>query len=571
MMKQNKHDKSECKQVRMILSVFGILFAMIAGTYLYFYQFEKNVQEYLDIAVSNGEVTEVSYVQIMDDSTQKVNIVWQSNSNEEGKYLFLPSFAECDDVKVRLYAEDNGVLEATLRKKDEETSIHIQTEQEGVLWENLGTGDFVIDVNETKTEFAIYKSANMPSIWLDVEHAEGLKYIEADKEHVSAANVTVLTADGQTDYSGRVEQFKGHGNSTWDNAKRSYKMYLQQKNSLLGMGKCKKWVLISNVLDDSMMRNKLFTDMAKSCGLEHTMDNTWVDLYIDGEYRGLYLLSEKIDINSENFDIGDLEKETKELNEEEMDSFDVYQMENGEFRVQGWNVPKEPSNNTGGYLIELDYYKRYRGEPSKFHTLSDQYVVVKSPEYATVNQIGYIAGFVQGFENAIFSGDGKNDNGVHYTQYIDVESFAKKYVLDEISKNIDSGYSSSYFYKPKDDMKMYAGPIWDYDMALGNNRTWGEAEQLEDPNGFYVNNHGWSQALYAQPEFYEQALYEYGKYFEPYLRKADRIIAGYEKEIEAAADMNNVMWSKPDWRNDVEEMEQFLEQRRLFLNSEWKK
>ena len=571
MMKQNKHDKSERKQVRMILSVFGILFAMIAGTYLYCYQSEKNAQEYLDIAVSDNKVTNVSYVQMIDDSIEKVNISWQSNSDGDGKYLFLPSFAECDDVKLRLYAVKDAESEVVFRKKDEEESMKITTGQEGVLWKNLGSGNFVIDVNGTETEFTICQSANMPSIWLDIEHAEGLSYIESDKEHVSAAEVTVLTAVGQMDYSGRVEQFKGHGNSTWERPKRSYKMYLQQKNSLLGMDKCKKWVLLSNVMDDSMMRNKLFTDMAKSCGLENTMDNAWVDLYVDGEYRGLYLLSEKIDINSENFDIGDLEKETKALNEEEMDTHNVYQMENGEFFVQGWMIPNEPSNNTGGYLLELDYRRRYKGEASKFHTLSDQYVVVKSPEYATVNQIGYISGFVQGFENAILSEDGKNDFGLHYTQYIDVESFAKKYVLDEISKNIDSGYSSSYFYKPKDDMKMYAGPIWDYDTALGNNQYWGKTEQFENPNGFYANAHGWSEALYAQPEFYEQALYEYGKYFEPYIRKADRIIDDYMKEIEAAADMNNVMWSKTDWRNDVEEMEQFLEQRRLFLNSEWKK
>ena len=72
-------------------------------------------------------------------------------------------------------------------------------------------------------------------------------------------------------------------------------------------------------------------------------------------------------------------------------------------------------------------------------------------------------------------------------------------------------------------------------------------------------------------EFHEQVLYEYGKYFEPYIKKADRIIDDYTKEIEAAADMNDVLWSKTDWRKDVEEMEQFLEQRRLFLNSEWKK
>lgn len=571
MMKQNKHDKSERKQVRMILSVFGILFAMIAGTYLYFYQSEKNAQEYLDIAVSDNKVTNVSYVQIVDESTEKVNISWQSNSDGDGKYLFLPSFAECDDVKLRLYTEKDAASEVIFRKNKEEASMKITTEQEGSLWKNLGSGDFVIDVNGTETEFTICKSANMPSIWLDIEHAEGLSYIESDKAHVSAAEVTVLTASGQTDYSGRVEQFKGHGNSTWARPKRSYKMYLQQKNSLLGMDKCKKWVLLSNVVDDSMMRNKLFTDMAKSCGLENTMDNAWVDLYVDGEYRGLYLLSEKIDINSENFDIGDLEKETKALNAEEINSFTNYRRELGTYAVKGWNIPNEPENYSGGYIIEADYENRYKEEPSGFTTLREEYFVIKSPQYASAMQAEYIAFFAQEFEDAIASEDGYNAHGLHYSQYIDMESFAKRYVLDEISKNIDSGYSSFYCYKPKSENKLYAGPIWDYDTALGNNNGWGDEEMLSDPEGFYVNEHNWAEYLYAQPEFHEQVLYEYGKYFEPYIKKADRIIDDYTKEIEAAADMNDVLWSKTDWRKDVEEMEQFLEQRRLFLNSEWKK
>ena len=570
-MKQNKYDKSERKQVRMILSIFGILFAMIAGTYLYFYQFEKNAQEYLDITVSNGKVTGVSYVQIMDDSTEKVNIAWQSNSDGEGNYLFLPSFAECDDVKVRLYTEKDAASEAVFRKKDEEASMKITTGEEAVLWKNLGTGNFVIEINGTETALTICKSANMPSIWLDIEHADGLSHIESDKEHVSAAEVTVLTADGQTDYNGRVEQFKGHGNSTWARPKRSYKMYLQQKNSLLGMDKCKKWVLLSNVVDDSMMRNKLFTDMAKSCGLEHTMDNAWVDLYIDGEYRGLYLLSEKIDINSENFDIGDLEKETKALNEEDIDSFERYEHFYGSMRIQGWEIPEEPEDISGGYLIESDYEERLIDEASHFTTTQKEHFVVKSPEYASVMQITYIALFVQEFEDGIVAEDGINGRGLHYSQYIDMESFAKRYVLDEISKNLDSGFSSYFCYKPKSENKLYAGPIWDYDTSLGNHGGWGLVEELSDPNGFYVNKYNWAEYLYAQPDFYEQVLYEYGKYFEPYIRKADRIIDDYTKEIEAAAYMNGMMWSEMDWREEVEKMEQFLEQRRLFLNSEWKK
>lgn len=571
-MKHKKYDQKESKKTGIILAVFFVIFVILAGIYLYLYLDEKNVPEYLDITISGSEVTEVIYTQLQEDFTEKVNIAWQNRNDGEGKYLFLPSYARCEDMVIRLYSpEMDANAEITLTKTGDKPVQNTITEGKSYVWKDMGTGEFVIDAYNTETSFFIYKSENVPCLWITLDNTEGLSYIEADKEHVSSADVVITTENGLVDYSGRVEQFKGHGNSSWERQKKSYKMYLQQKSSLLGMDKCKKWVLISNVVDDTMMRNKLFTDMAISCGLDNTMNNEWVDLYVDGQYRGLYLLSEKIDINSENLDIGDLEKETKELNDEEMDSFDVYQMKYGDLSLQGWMIPEEPENYEGGYLLEIDYYRRYKGEPSKFHTLADQYVVVKSPEYATAKQIEYIAVFVQGFELAACAPDGKNESGLHYSQYIDMESFAKRYVLDEISKNIDSGYSSSYFYKPKDEMKMYAGPIWDYDTALGNNQDWGNNTALIEPQGFYANTHGWAEMLYNQPEFYEQVLYEYGRYFEPYLKNADGVIADYLKEIEASVEMNSIMWSTPKWRDEVKEMQEFLETRRQFLNSQWKK
>jgi len=573
-MKYSKQDRKKQKRNGIIGIAFLLLFFAIVGSYMFFYLEEKHVPEYLDIVIDDAEITQVTYIQMQEEDEQKVSISWQSNSEGNGMYLFLPSFARCDDMKIRAHISGKN-SQVLFGKWDEEAKCMSGqldiSEKEEALWKDMGTGVFMIDVDGVQTDFTICKSENIPCLWLDLDHEDGLDYIQEDKENSSTGQVVITTQDGQVDYQGKVQEFRGHGNTSWARPKRSFKLYLEQKNSLLGMDRCKKWVLISNVVDRSQVRNKFFTDMAQSCGLENTMDCEWVDLYIDGDYRGLYLLSEKIDINSENFDIGDLEKETKEMNDEPLDSFEPYQRVYGTLSMQGWNIPKEPKDFHGGYIIEADYLERFNGEPSKFCTSQEELFVVKSPEYATAYQIEYIAGFVQEFENAVVSPDGKNERGLHYSAYIDLESFAKRYVLDEISKNIDSGYSSYYCYKPQKENKLYAGPIWDYDTALGNYNGWGDESILTNPKEFYVNQHNWAEFLYKQPEFYEQALYEYGRYFEPYLKNSEKKLDEYEKEIAAAADMNGVRWGVPEWREEIAKMESFLQERTAFLSSQWRK
>ena len=129
-------------------------------------------------------------------------------------------------------------------------------------------------------------------------------------------------------------------------------------------------------------------------------------------------------------------------------------------------------------------------------------------------QIHYIFGFVQNFEDALYDEKGINESGISYLTYMDLESFAGRYVLDEITKNIDAGYSSYFFYKPRYVDKLYAGPVWDYDTAFGN-----AGEQWESPDGFYVNQSNWSEQFYQKTEFREEAIRQYREIYAPYLEQ----------------------------------------------------
>ena len=189
--------------------------------------------------------------------------------------------------------------------------------------------------------------------------------------------------------------------------------------------------------DGSNMRNALMLDLAKDAGLEYTPDAEWADLYLNGVYQGLYQISEKV--------------------------------ETGAGRVV-IDVSESGSGETG-YLFLMEDASRYEtAEGGKFTTDGGQTLVIKSPELADKEQTAALESLVQGFENAAVSPDSVDpDTGKALTELIiDLDSFVKKYLIEEISENSDAVTNSQYFYKKRESPLLYAGPAWDYDNALGH-------------------------------------------------------------------------------------------------------
>ena len=512
-------------------------------------------------------------------SSERLQISLQSDKNGEGCYLFLPSFAGVSDVAVwlpeegkagRLIEREEGTADGSGEKGRQ--SYNGEAAECGA-----SKGRVLIQSGEKVLEAEVLQSQNMPCLWVETE--EPLEELEADKEKESGGKLTLYLPGGRKAFQGEIEAMHGHGNSTWYENKKSWQIKLSAKASLLGMDPAKKWLLISNIKDPSMMRNKLFLDMAKECGLPGALSCEWVDLYVNGEYQGLYLLSEKVDVASGRLEIGDLEAENKELNGD-VESYQNYTLAGAEETLlQGWFLFENPKNIEGGYLLEMEYPVRYAAEPSKFLTRNGQYVVVKSPAYASVEEIQYIYAFVQDFESALFAKDGylpegealdPGRTGISYTEMMDMDSFAGRYVLDEISKNIDANSSSVFFYKPRYADKLYAGPVWDYDLALGNSGGWGEADELHQPEGFYANLAGWNKTLYEKPEFYAAVEQNYQKNYGLWLEKfLEKGYDEYKEQIKVAAHMDNRYRGIDTWEEGSEEMREFLEKRKKWLDEQW--
>lgn len=320
----------------------------------------------------------------------------------------------------------------------------------------------------------VQKAEGIGSVFFTTESGS-MDYIHAKKGNGESGDIVVIDYDGSVSYDKGLDSIKGRGNTTWNLNKKPYNIKLDKKASLMGMDKSKKWCLLANAQEHSMIRNTLMYNLGYDAGLDFAPDSRFVDVYANGEYLGTYQLSQKVEAgDGELVDVVDLQGNTEDAvangtGIEDVDLEDLYG--NNKYttkKMQGFNIPYNPEDITGGYLLE---FVVAIDELSYFITNGGQQVHIKAPEIASVEQVKYISVFMQDLEDALYSSTGYNSKGKHYTDYLDMESAAIMYLLQEFSVNIDGGISSCYFYKDSDltgDGKLHASPCWDFDVALGN-------------------------------------------------------------------------------------------------------
>lgn len=557
------------KKVRLI-SIITISIIFLLFYVLVWNGYEKYV--WLHIVVDGRSVEDVRLIEqklplgeeptLQDEEYTDFCISWQESYVDESWGLFLPDYIDLTNVYV-MVSDKGGGETVTF------DGISLQ-EDEAYFLGDLEEGAHFLSAGTKSQKLYVMKGSPIPSVWIDTE--DGMSFVHEEQNNVTSGTVQIISAKGDLEYFGKMESLKGRGNSSWGTIKKGYVMKLATAAPLLNMTSGKSWTLIGGGFDDTGIRNKLFYDMAVECGLDNAIECEWVNLYVDGSYLGCYLLTEKITIGSGRLEIGDLEQRTQLENEQPLWEYPYYQYEENGKQWTGFSVPSQPADMSGGYLLEIEDYKnRFMSETSRFTTDRECRVVLKSPECATLEQVQYISSFVQEFEDALYSSDGYNSEGKYYLEYIDMESFVKRYLIDEISKNLDAGYSSYFFYKPQNDDKMYAGPVWDYDTSLGNNGTWGDDEALKDPEGMYVNTANWSKLLWEKEDFRKASYKVYQKVFEPYLEELlEYGLDEYAETIRDSAAMDRVYCGGEDWETEVEKMRDFLLKRRDYLSEEFR-
>lgn len=397
---------------------------------------------------------------------------------DETVCFFLPSNANLHNITLQ-FPETEGV---TYRIRPSNAELHsgaaIDVVSNGVFHDDTGMYELTVTIGQEETALFFMQTQNIGAMYISIENpAYGLAWLHQNKENdagkYSAITMHMDSAAGDEVYDDALTQIKGRGNSTWLENKRPYQIKLSKKTDLLASGnkdnKSKTWILLANALDKTLFKNAFAFDMARAFGLQETPEYTYVNVYINGEYRGVYMLTEKVQINSGRVDIFDLE-EHNTVTDETAAAQDTNRL-NLTYQYNPTAVCDPDTDITGGYLLELDS-AFYRTENCWFKLSDGSTVVVKSPECATKAQMDFISVY---FNEMVSACSNNSCNGKSVSDYIDLNSLSALYMINEYTMNIDFATSSTYFFLPEEGNKtyahkFYAGPAWDFDTSFGNRR-----------------------------------------------------------------------------------------------------
>lgn len=507
---------------------------------------------------------------VIGNSSPEQRICCFTDETENINYLFLPSYADTGHVKILFAGAERVIFSG------EEKEVAFKSgESIGAL---TCDGSYRMSFCDSAgrelagEKIVIMRSANLPAAFLQTDSGS-MEKLDADKEYEEAGKIILFDAGGKMVCADTLDHISGRGNSTWAYPKKSYGIKLKNKADLFGMGSAERWILLSNVEDRSYLRNKITYEMAIAAGMEGSPESQYIDLYINNRYHGMYQLCEKIEIDPERIPVADLGDQNKRLNKE-IETYRRFETQ----RKKGVELSAEPGQLSGGYLLERDVMGKYADEVSGFETtlLGDPYTI-KDPKYASPAEVDYISGLVNDMEKAVVAEDGVNqDTGKSYLDYIDLESYARKYIVEELTKNNGGGATSSFFYKPEDKIstKLFAGPVWDYDKAYG--RLYGIDGTTRDL--CYLTQRGESTPLfwylYTHPEFRQSVADCYQAFFSDYLQTVqEQKIDEYVSEIYASANMDRVRWKEiygeVDYTGEIWTIRDFLSGRKAFLDEAW--
>ncbi len=376
--------------------------------------------------------------------------------------------------------------------------------------------------------YVFFMKSDIPTVNFDLDETQGsISEMNGDSEHNTECygNVTIEVPDGyKSEYSDAkfetatypLDYVRGRGNSTWSAEKKPYKFKLEKAADLFGMGSNKHWVLLANYYDASLLRNKMTYWLGNVLGMEYTPQCIFADVVMNGQYLGSYYLCEQIRVGESRVAIDDLEKD-----DEAKKAIDAPFI-------------------TGGYLMGMNPYTYNDALNAQFTTEQGNTFELESPafkDYSNETQLKYITDYMQKTENAIYGPDFKDEDGVSYTEYMDIDAAAMYYLIQEISSNGDAfGSSSTYLYKKRNG-KLFWGPLWDFDYV-----AWGNVDLATD--GFSCNSRTWFAKLLQDKKFYDKVVEKWSVIREKLLEAAKDggQLDIYAKELENSQKANYNVW-----------------------------
>lgn len=353
-------------------------------------------------------------------------------------------------------------------------------------------------------------SGTLPVLFINTEN--GVKIVSKE-DYVQATYYLDNMGIANVESFGTKEEqlpleIRGRGNYTWTGFdKKPYRIKLGSKTKLMGMKKSKHFALLAHADDQlGFLRNEVGFELSRRIGLEWTPSTAPVEVVLNGEYIGLYFLTETIRVDEDRVNI-------VEQADEETDEYAI----------------------TGGWLMEIDNYdedlqvriREGNGEIIRF--------TYKTPELLSPAQKSYLTDQVNALDDAIYA---SNKNSTAWENLIDIDALAKFYVVQEIMDNTESFHGSCYLHKEQGyDTKWKFGPVWDFGCTF-----------YSSSQAFiYVNppyGQTWIGEIAKFPRF-QNKVKEVWKWFKGNKYEGlDIFIDDYIDKISTASQYNYLKWSK---------------------------
>lgn len=403
---------------------------------------------------------------------------------------FIPYLFDKSHLVARFSTPDNNKV--YVREVEQTSGVNDNDFSDGVNYH-------IISPNGDNNIMRIHlQHTGLPVVSINTPDSEP---VTSKTEWMEDAEITIYNTDGTINYSDDKLQIRGRGNSTWYYPKKPYALKLNKKAEILGMPQHKRWVLLANWMDRTLMRNDFAFEIARNTGLEWTPRGQFVEVILNGNHVGNYYLCEQIKVDKNRVDI-------VEMTEEDMEGDDI----------------------TGGYLMELDVLY---DEVNKFESAIKGFpYMFKEPDEDVLQpvQFKYMEDYVNQLEELLYSEDWLDKR--EYEKYIDLSSFADWWFVYELSMNSEPGWpKSSYMYKDRN-QKLFAGPVWDFD--------WGTF-MPERSNEYMIKGAIYYDRLFEDPEFVKIVKNRW-QILKPQFESVPNTIRSQANKIRHSEWINHELW-----------------------------
>lgn len=520
------------------LLVTAFPFAFAAGTEP---ELTPNSDAYPSFAMDNWEAL-FAHAIPGDDSSE----AWQKwmkdyagfNAEEGVRYFFLPASSDNNRIEIyNGYHEDAVIGGVTVPTH---TSAFIDyTEGEAIEVSVGESRSYTFKVLKSDAEASLYIN-DVTNSYEDyegnIQETDLWSFLIQNKENsVSTAQYSIVSKDGVQD--GNLKKIKGRGNTNWkETDKKPFNINFSDMTTI-GSTTSKKFSLVSNAKDSTLLRNAVMYDFANDIGNPYSSDQSFIDFFVNGVYRGSYIACQKIDLGKNAVVSLKDESEDKETGFNFLVEVDVWNYKNDTY-----------FESDKGYPVVLK-----TPDLEDFETNSDAWQV----------RYDYIKDKYQELEDALYKGTLADIEAI-----CDIESLAEQYLLQDFGKNCDGGYTSTFFtYNAAEDM-FYAAPIWDCDSHLGAVDVWRDNCQTStsDHKGWTTRTAKFGSTINPLGQaFYVKGTTSEGKTFEQicseiwkdkFLPKIDvllgnaqpdaddkiKSIDAYAASIEKTSYINYIMW-----------------------------